>query len=374
MAPKRKAKNTAVNTVVGAITECETLSADVRSLLGTILPAILNTNKIDRHPFEAEVVGQAAEVLSDVGKSMEAAHGEALAKQTAIISPAERTAREAKEKEAAEKQQLAQSHVDACDAAKKEADKSVHDAEHSVKASQKEETAAEKLVAKTAQKKSTLEGATTNGFAALTTGAPKPEKDAAVKQITKLAKENGLDNTLLQAFGLACQTDYSSRSEFEVTSLSAVKTKLDEALAGVSKQLADEEAIVEQKKAGTAAAREKLGAAEAAQKAGVETLAAAKESLKEAKKNYSQAIANREGVWEEMKTACDAQDELLLAVKNFKEVILPAFEEVKEKVAPVEEPAEPPEKKLKTAEEGTAEPAPVEAVTEAPPGPDANAD
>jgi len=55
-----------------------------------------------------------------------------------------------------------------------------------------------------------------------------------------------------------------------------------------------------------------------------------------------------------MKAACDSQDELAKSLKHFKEVILPAFEEAKEKVAPppeVEPVEEPAEKKQRTEEE-----------------------
>jgi hypothetical protein len=357
MAPKRK--NAAVVAVVGAITESEALPADLRSLLGTTLPAILETNKADRHAFQAEVVTQSQEALSIVGKSMETAHGEALAKQEAIIAPAERTKRDEAVKEAEAKQKEAQGVVEASDAAKKEADKSVSDAETAVKAAQKDESAAAKAVAKVTTKKATYEEAITNEFATLTLSAKKSEKDAAVKSITALAKESGVGGTLMQAFGLACKTEPEKRSEFEATALASVKEKLGEALAGVSKQLEEDTAASEQKKADTAAAKEKLTAAEAAQKDAVEKLSAAKEALKEAKKSLSAAFASRHCIWDEMKSVCDAQDEAAKAVANFKEVLMPAFEAAKEKVAPVveEEPAEePPEKKQKTDEEAATEP------------------
>jgi len=224
---------------------------------------------------------------------------------------------------------------------------------------QKEEKAAEKVAQKTAQKKSTLEEALTIVFASLTTGGTKSEKDAAVRQVSALCKEYGVGGTLLQAFQLACKREASSRSEFEATTLTTVKEKLDEALKAVSKQLEEESAVVEQKKAESAAATEKLAAAETAQTTAIATLSAARESLKEAKKAYAQAVAHRQSIWEEMKAACEAQDELAKSVRDFEEVILLAFEEAKEKVAPpveVEPVEEPPEKKQRTEEEAQVAP------------------
>jgi len=60
-----------------------------------------------------------------------------------------------------------------------------------------------------------------------------------------------------------------------------------------------------------------------------------------------------------MKAACEAQDELAKSVRDFEEVIMLAFEEAKEKVAPpveVEPVEEPPEKKQRTEEEAQVAP------------------
>jgi hypothetical protein len=246
-------------------------------------------------------------------------------------------------------------------AAKSEADKGVSAAESAVKATQKEESAAAKAVEKVTAKKAKYEEVVNNEFATLMLTAKKSEKDAAVKAITSLAKESGIGSTLMQAFGLACKTEPEKRSEFEATALAKVKEELAAALAGVAKELEEATATSEQKKADTVAAREKLSAAkEATQKEAVDALAAAKEALKEAKKSMAAADASRQNIWEEMKAICDAQDEAAKAVTNFKEVLMPAFEAAKEKVAPppvVEEPVEePPEKKQKTDEEAAAEP------------------
>jgi hypothetical protein len=370
MAPKRKStKNSTVVTVLDAITTSEALPSDLRSVLGVVLPGVLNTNKADRHPFEAEVVEQAGEALSVVQKAYEAAHIQALEKQKTIVSPDERTKREAAEKDAQDKLKQAEGQVAACDTSKKDADKIVADAESVVKASQKDESASEKQLQKTTKIKSGLDSALADAFVPLKEGSAFPtksKKDSAVQLLLSLANEHQVGFTLYQAFALACKTEATSRSEFETTTLDMVKQKFDAALTDVSKQVEEETAVVEQKKAATTAAKEKLLAAQTMQKEASEKLAASRDALKEAKQNVSQAVSFRQNVWEEMKIACDAQDALAKQIKKFKEVVLPAFEELKEKAPVVEEPPaeepapqeppaeEPPEKKQRTAEADTA--------------------
>mmetsp|Transcript_102631 Transcript_102631/g.162040 ORF Transcript_102631/g.162040 Transcript_102631/m.162040 type:complete len:372 (-) Transcript_102631:161-1276(-) len=362
MAPKRKSmKNSSVAAVVNTLTATEALPADLRSLLKSTLPLVLDTNKADRHAFEAEIVDKAGESLSIAQKACEAEHKAALAKQTEVVSPAERTKRDAAKKDAEAKMNAAHDTVSACDNAKKTADSAVEDAESGLKSAQKDEKDAGKVKAKTLSTKDSLTAAINVHFAALMEGTfAKPAlKKAAVAAVVKMGKDHaGVGNTLSQAFALACNTDAAARSQFETTTFTTVKTKLDAALETISKQLVDETAVEEQKMAATAAAKETLDKAKETLSDAETKLAAAKEAQKEAKKAFSQAVAFRHKVWADMRSACDAQDELAEALKQFKEVIFPAFEELKEKTPPPpppaepEEPAEePPEKRQRTEEE-----------------------
>jgi hypothetical protein len=361
MAPKRKSSK--VTSVVGALTGSEALPEDLKALLGKVLPVVLDTYKADRHEFETEIVDKAAESLGVVEKALAAEHEAALAKQLEVVSPAERAKRDGAKDDAGAKQQAATDLVETCSTTKKAADKSVEDAEAAVKVALKAEKDADKIASKTGAVKSSLTTALNSDFVALVEGTfAKPSaKKAAVSSIVKLGKEHGVGNTLGEAFVLACGS--SERSPFEATTFDTVKAKLAAALETVSKQVEEEVAVVESKKAETAAAKDALAKAEEAQKDADEKLAAAKEALKEAKKIFSSAVAFRKKVWTDMKGACETQDELASFLRHFKEVILPVFEELKEKAAPpvVEEaPAEveePPEKKQRTE----AEPASAEA-------------
>jgi hypothetical protein len=352
MAPKRKSSK--VTTVVGALTGSGALPEDLKALLGKVLPLVLDTNKADRHEFETEIVEKAAESLSIVQKALIAEHEAAFAKQNEVVSPAERAKRDGAKTDAGAKQQEAADLVEACSTTKKAADKSVEDAEGAVKAALKAEKDAEKISSKTEKVKLSLTTAVNTDFVALVEGtfAKPAAKKAAVSSVVKLGKEHGVGNTLGEAFVLACGS--AERSPFEATTFDTVKGKLAAALETVSKQLEDETAVVESKKAETAAAKETLAKAEEAQKDAEEKLAAAKEALWETKKSLHQAIAFRKKVWTDMKSACEAQDSLKSSLRHFQEVILPTYEELKEKAPPpvVEEPPaeEPPEKKQRTEE------------------------
>lgn len=358
MAPKRKsAKNSSVSAVVNTLKATEALPADLKSLLGSTLPVVLGTYKADRHAFETEIVDKAAESLTIAQKACEADHATALSKQNEVVSKAERTKRDAAKKEAEATQKAAQDTVAACDGVKKEKAKAVDDAETALKAAQKAEKDAEKVASKTDSTKTSLNTVSTTHFAALIEGTfTKPaEKKKAIQSVVKLGKEHGVGNTLSQAFAMACGTATASRSAFESTTFETVKGKLDAAFQVVSKQLEDDLAALEAKKAETAAAKAALSSAQEALTAAEAELATAKEALKEAKKGFTQAVAFRHKVWTDMKSACDAQDALADALKEFKEVIWPAFEELKEKTPPpppVEEAEveEPPEKKQRTEE------------------------
>jgi hypothetical protein len=360
MAPKRKsvAKNSSVSAVVNTLKATEALPADLKSLLGSTLPVVLGACKADRHAFESEIVDKAAESLTIAQKSCEAEHAAAVSTQNEVVSKGERTKRDAATKEAEAKQKGAQETVAACEGVRKERAKAVDEAESAVKAAQKAEKDADKVEKKSESTKTNLHAVSTIHFAALIEGTftKAAEKKKAIQSVVKLGKEHGVGNTLSQAFAMACNTATANRSAFESTTFETVKGKLDAAFQAVSKQHEDDVATVEAKKAVSAAAKATLSQAQEALTDAETQLATAKEALKEAKKGFTQAVAFRHKVWSDMKSACDAQDALADALKEFKEVIWPAFEELKEKTPPPPPPVEeaeaeePPEKKQRTEE------------------------
>jgi len=325
-----------------ALAGAECLSADMRALYKSVLPIVLTANKVDRHAYEVEVVQAAEKSLTAAEKALGQAHTAAMAEQKKIIGPGERTSREAAKKKADENAAAMKGKLEAATAAKKVAEKAVSDAEGAAKAAQKEASAAESVQQKTNGKKESLANVLANELTMLRGGTSASSGGKkAVQTLQKLAKELcGSGSTLLQAFPLACKKEASARSEFEATTFITLQTQIDTAIANLTKQLEGEAAITQQKQAAAAAAAAALEKAKAAAEAAGEEEAAAKSASKEASKAASKAAAHCVSIWDDMKDACQAQDGLAGDVKNFKDVVWPAFEQLKNK-EPEPEPVEP---------------------------------
>jgi hypothetical protein len=138
-AMKRSRVNEDVPTVVNALVHSEALPQNLRNLLKTTLPIVLDANKADRHGFESEVVEQAQQGLTAVQKALEAALQEATGKQNEVISPAERTKRGKGVEDAKAHLEAMKAKGEQDKATKKASEKAVEDAGEALKAARKEE-------------------------------------------------------------------------------------------------------------------------------------------------------------------------------------------------------------------------------------------
>jgi len=360
-AAKRSRGSQLVPTVVSAIASAETLPDNLRSLLKSTLPIVLNANKVDRHAYEAEVVDQAAQALTAAQAALEQKHKEALAEQNSVISPQEADKRASGKKVAEEALEAAKTKLEADKASKKAAEKAEEDAESAlktakkeadavVKAAQKEENAADRELQHLNTKKIALTNALASEFAMLTEGnTATAAGKKALNTLLKFGREYGLGSTLLSTLPHSCKTPAPNRTEFEKESLARYQAQINERIAELTQKIAGAEATKGEKSAATAAAQGALeqatGAAKgvleeanAALKAAEAELEATQNSCKETGKAVTAADKHLRHIWADMMHACDAQDKLASDVMHFKEAVWGAFNQLKEK-EPEPEPA-----------------------------------
>jgi len=337
--------------VVNTLANAECLPANLRHLLKGVLPVVLNAYKADRHTYENEVVDQAQQALGAVEAALAAAHKEAMSAQQQVIAPAENGKRTAAKKAADSHLEAVKAQLDANKATNKACEKAVHEADDAVKAAVKEEKVADKELQRHVDKKSHLTGALANEFATLRDGnAAGADAKKAVKEILAIGKEFGLDSTLLHTLPLACKTPVAARTEFQTMMFSNLSALIEHQITAISANIAEAEPIKAGKSAVLAAARDAHAQAEAALKTASDDVAASVAANKEAHKEVTKTDHHRRKIWEDMRHACEAQDHLADELKNLKENIWGAFNQLKEK-EPEPEPVEP---------EPVAEEAPVE--------------
>jgi len=382
----KKARSTnQIPTVVNAINGCEAVPGDVRALLKQILPGVLKANKEDRHSYEAMVVEEAGHALQTVKADRQKTQKEALAHQNNMISPDEESARKAVKKEAEDKLAHAKETVEDAKgflkAAEKEEEtaqenlkaetkkgsdavrKATSDGDHAIREAKREDATAGAELKKVTDKHAQATQALAEDFVVLKdgTGSPADSKKALAK-LEQLGRQYGLDGTLLGVLPMAAKKAPDARSEFEGMAFSNLHSLITGVIADLDKKVAEatpakaaKEAAVsaaEQAKADAVSAAENakntavdaakaaLSAAQATTKEKVAELAAAQEDRSEASKELTRRDTNLRHIWEDMRKACDAQDEATLNLKAFDDV-LSAFESLKEK-KPEEPPAEEP--------------------------------
>jgi hypothetical protein len=340
----RKDKGTGkqVSTVVNAISHAESLPANLRSLLKSVLPVVLNANKVDRHAFEAEVVDQAQQALAAVQSSMERQHADAVTTQNAVIAPAENAKRTSAKKQADESLEAAKAKLEGDKAVSKAAEKAVDEADDVVKAAQKEEKAADKELQKRVAKKDSVSGVLANEFTMLKDGTAGAGVGKAVQKILAIGKEYGVDSTLLHTLPLACKTPVAIRTEFQSMMFTNLQTIIEKQIGVLAENVAEAEPVKAAKEAAVASAKDAFEQAKAASVAADATLAAAQTAHKDAGKEVHRAEAQRRRIWEDMRHACDTQDNLANDLKNLKENVWAVFNQLKEK-EPDPEPVEEPE-------------------------------
>jgi len=337
--------------VVNTLANAECLPANLRHLLKGVLPVVLNAYKADRHTYENEVVDQAQQALGAVEAALAAAHKEAMSAQQQVIAPAEKGNRTAAKKAADSHLEAVKAQLDANKATNKGWGGGVHEADDAVKAAVKEEKVADKELQRHVDKKSHLTGALANEFATLRDGnAAGADAKKAVKEILAIGKEFGLDSTLLHTLPLACKTPVAARTEFQTMMFSNLSALIEHQITAISANIAEAEPIKAGKSVALAAARDAHAQAEAALKTASDDVAASVAANKEAHKEVTKTDHHRRKIWEDMRHACEAQDHLADELKNLKENIWGAFNQLKEK-EPEPEPVEP---------EPVAEEAPVE--------------
>jgi len=337
--PKKPRKVDPVPLVVNALEQSDVLPADLRTVFTAALPIILNANKADRHAYENEVVAQAEEALAAVQADLEQKHAVALQNQNVLIAPAEH-AKRSSDKEAAETACKAISEkLEANKETQFGARRAVHDAQSALKAAQKDAAASEKEMQALADKKTNLSELLEKEFKLVQeTTTATPEGKEAVKKLSKVGKEFKFDETLLQTLPLTCKKELANRTEFEVIMFATLKTNIDRQIDGFTQKLAEMEPSKAEKLTAVASAQNVVEKAEAALAAASEVLSASAAGTKEATKEVAKANDHFYKIWGDMKEVCDLQDGLAREVKNFKESVITAFQQLKEREPEPEEP------------------------------------
>jgi len=243
--------------------------------------------------------------------------------------------------------------------------KTTHEGDIAIKAAQKEEVAAEKELQKHTGELTIASGALAHEFVMLQTGnSASAEGKKALQKLVGLGNKYGLDHTLLGVLPIAAKKQADARTEFESMSFTNLHSLMTSVINELSQHVAaaeptkaaKTEAVAQaeaakaqavanaeaEKTAAVTSAKEALETANAAAKAAEEQLSTAQEGRSEASKELTRADAHLRHIWEDMKRACDAQDEAALDVRNLTEQVLAAFEQLKEK-QPEQEPVEEPE-------------------------------
>lgn len=374
-AAKKARSSNQIPLVVNAINGCEAVPGDVRALLKQVLPGVLKANKEDRHSYEAMVVEEAGRALQTVKADREKTRKEALDHQNVMVSNEEMSARKAVKKEAEDKLSEAKTTVEDAKgflkAAEKEEEaaqdnlkavtktgsdavrKATSDGDSAIRDAKREDAAAGSELKKVTDKQAQATQALAEDFVVLKdgTGSPADSKKALAK-LEQLGRQYGLDGTLLGVLPMAAKKSPDTRSEFEGMAFSNLHSLITGVIADLDKQVAEatpakaakEEAVkaAEQAKADAVAAAEAsrtaavdaakaaLATAQAATKEMASGLAAAQEARSEASKELTRRETNLRHIWEDMRKACDSQDEATLNLKAFDDV-LSAFESLKEK-------------------------------------------
>lgn len=133
-------------------------------MLKQTLPIALNTNKVDRHEYEVEVVKQAQQALAAVQASLESDHKERTKAQDAMIAPAEMQTRAKVKKDAEADLEAAKNKLVSDKNSKKDAEKAVSGAEDVLKTARAEETKADKTLQGFVRKQARLTNALEKEF------------------------------------------------------------------------------------------------------------------------------------------------------------------------------------------------------------------
>lgn len=342
-AKKGRTGNQLLPKVVNAIAHDEALPANLRALLKSVLPIVLNANKADRHAFESEVVDQAQQALGAVQQALEAKHKVAMAHQRAVTAPQEKAKRTADNKDAGAHLEAVKAKLVANKATEKTCEHSVGEAKDAVKAAEKEEKVADKELQRHINKKDSLSNALGHEFNGLRDGTLAPaDVKKAVAKLLSIGKDFGLDSTLLQTLPHACKTPVAQRTEFQTMMFGNMQKLIEHQIGVCAQNVAEAEPVKAAMAAVVAGAHDALAHAQAALKAAEDELAATQNANKEAHKAVHSSDVHRRKIWEDMRHACDSQDDLADKLKDLKEHVWGAFQQLKEKEPepePVEEPA-----------------------------------
>lgn len=373
--PKRRGKRSrtvnVVPVVVEALAEAQTavdaLPSDLRTVFTFALPTVFGANKVDRHPFEAEIVDQAEKAMGTVQAHLEQVHAAALTKQNEVIAPAEHAKRRQAKKAAEAGLEASKGKLEEKKEVQGAARKAVHDAHGGLKAAEKDASRNEKEMQAHVEKKTNLSELLSNEYVELKDGTS-TDKKTAVKKLLAIGKEYGLDHTLLQTLPLTCKKEPGDRTEFETMMFTSLKAAIDRQIDGLTQKLVEMEPGKAEKLAAVAAAKASVEQAEAALAAASEEVSASQAASKDAAKEVAKADDFLYKIYHDMKEACDAQDSLQKDIQNFKDTIWTAFHQLKEKEPepePVEEPEPSPSPSPEEAAEDAAAEAPMEAEAEA---------
>jgi len=359
-APKRSRITKLIPTVVGAIADAENIAADLRTLMKHALPVVLNLDKADRGSFETEVVDQAQKSLGEILSTLEQKHSEAVSVQDAMIAPSEHDGRIKKKADADAALEAAKLKHEACRETRNGCHKAVNETHVAYKTAEKDAAAADREVQHITSQKAALTSLLETDFVLLRDNSSAgAQGKKAVQQVLSLGKKYSWDSTLLQTFPMTCKKPAASRSDFEQHFFTSLQGCIEGQINDFAQKLSESEAAKAEKVAAVATAKGTLDSAEADLASASEAVNAAHSAQKDAAKDVSKAEHSLQEIWNDMKKVCDAQDEVATEVAHFRDSILSAFQQLKEK-EPEPEPVE------EAPLDPTAEAAPAPAAESAP--------
>lgn len=308
------------------------------SLLKSTLPAILKENKVDRQAFENEVVVQAEASLQHVLADLQAKHSAAQQKQDEVCSPSEHASRRKAKQDSEAGLAALVKQLEGSKENQAALKKAVQECKSANSALQKEANTADKEMTSLNSKKTSLSELLANEYELLQNEASTtPAGKQAVKKLESAGKHYNLDPTLLQTFPLTAKKEPSSRSEFETMMFTSLKAAIEKETNAMSAKLVELEPQKAEKTKALAEAAEKLEKMQAELSSANEEHSKTQAAHKEAEKAVEKAEEFVYQIWNDMKAACDAQDERADSITEFKKN-LDMFNQLRDREPEPEEP------------------------------------
>jgi len=321
-----------VETVVKAIGGSDILPECFRTLIGKSLPNVLETYRVDRHPFEAEVVDAAEKALGDLKAHLEELLNAASAKQSEITSPAEKAKREAAKTALETELKDATAKLEERTQQKQAAATELQQATTFLKEKKKAVSKASADLQKATDQKTELTSAIAGELEFLRNSCSSSSAGKkALKTIAALGKLCRLEQTLLASFPLACKKEVEARTESDNLMFKEMASALEKKLAECTKEVSELEVAKTRQEAESEEAGKTLDAAQEGLTKAEEAIKDARTVVKDVKRNLDGAVSYSSCIWSDMKEACEATERASRDLKAFTEDLLPTFQRLQNK-------------------------------------------